>query len=352
LEASYDRKQHMRSFILTCSVAAVLMLLAMSLPDIQLFAARPQDYPSLHLLLEMFSVLVSLVVVTMAWNILTNEHQDMAKALIFGFSAVAGADTLHAIAFPGMPSLLSGRFLGVIALLLIVTQVRMPGSKVLWLLASLGLSVTLLLSAPHALAFLPPFFVPGEGVTPLKAAIEYGICAAYLLLALWLLYRSRQENHPRSLWLASACMILGIGELAFTNYRTASDFLNVFGHLYKVAAYTYIYRAIFLAGLQEPYQRLERSERRIREQEHELNSLLHNLPSGIARLDATLNLRYLNPALASHLSRSPEQAPTGAASPDRGAFRATQRLRPRIPHRQRTAGLVAGERHPGTGRGR
>lgn len=321
MEVSYDRKQHLRSFILTCSVAAGLMLLAMTLPDIQLFAARPQDYPSLHLLLEMFSVLVSLVVVTMAWNILTDEHRDMAKALIFGFSAVAGADTLHAIAFPGMPSLLvdsstelgifywlSGRLLGVIALLLIVTQVRMPGSKVLWLLASLGLSVTLLLIAPHVLEFLPPFFVAGEGVTPFKAAIEYAICAAYLLLALWLLYRSRQENHPRSLWLASACMILGIGELAFTNYRTASDFLNLFGHLYKVAAYTYIYRAIFLAGLQEPYQRLKRSERRIREQEHELNSLLHNLPSGIARLDATLNLRYLNPALAGHLSRSPEQA--------------------------------------------
>ena len=93
-------------------------------------------------------------------------------------------------------------------------------------------------------------------MTPFKANIEYGICAANLALAAWLLLHSRHERHPRSLWLATSCVIMGIGELAFTNYHTASDFLNLFGHLYKVVAYAYIYRAIFLAGVHEPYQRM------------------------------------------------------------------------------------------------
>jgi len=321
LDTHYDHSRHLRHFILTSAGAALLMLLALSMPPVQLFTERPQDYPTVHLLLEMFAVLVSLMVVTMAWNTLTDEHQDMAKVLVFGFTAVAGVDMLHAITFPGMPSLLidsstqlgifywlCGRILEVLAMLLIVTRVRLVGDKLLWLLASFVLVGTLLFSAPQALQHLPALFIPGQGVTPFKANIEYGICAANLALAAWLLLHSRHERHPRSLWLATSCVIMGIGELAFTNYHTASDFLNLFGHLYKVVAYAYIYRAIFLAGVHEPYQRMALSEQRIRTQEHELNTLLHNLPSGIARLDATLRLRYLNPALANHLTRSSAEA--------------------------------------------
>ena len=196
----------------------------------------------------------------------------------------------------------------VLAMLLIVTRVRLVGDKLLWLLASFVLVGTLLFSAPQALQHLPALFIPGQGVTPFKANIEYGICAANLALAVWLLLHSRHERHPRSLWLATSCVIMGIGELAFTNYHTASDFLKLFGHLYEVVAYAYIYRAIFLAGVHEPYQRMALSEQRIRTQEHELNTLLHNLPSGIARLDSTLRLRYLNPALANHLTRSSADA--------------------------------------------
>ena len=144
MDTHYDHSRHLRHFILTSAGAALLMLLALSMPPVQLFTERPQDYPTVHLLLEMFAVLVSLMVVTMAWNTLTDEHQDMAKVLVFGFTAVAGVDMLHAITFPGMPSLLidsstqlgifywlCGRILEVLAMLLIVTRVRLAGDKLL-----------------------------------------------------------------------------------------------------------------------------------------------------------------------------------------------------------------------------
>ena len=95
MDTHYDHSRHLRHFILTSAGAALLMLLALSMPPVQLFTERPQDYPTVHLLLEMFAVLVSLMVVTMAWNTLTDEHQDMAKVLVFGFTAVAGVDMLQ-----------------------------------------------------------------------------------------------------------------------------------------------------------------------------------------------------------------------------------------------------------------
>ena len=150
---------------------------------------------------------IGIVLIYKSSNVVNFAHGNLAGLaafLVFGFTAVAGVDMLHAITFPGMPSLLidsstqlgifywlCGRILEVLAMLLIVTRVRLAGDKLLWLLASFVLVGTLLFSAPQALQHLPALFIPGQGVTPFKANIEYGICAANLALAAWLLLHSR-----------------------------------------------------------------------------------------------------------------------------------------------------------------
>ena len=50
-----------------CMLATVLVVVALSLPPFALFAGRPLDLPSVHLLIELFSVVVSVMVATMAW---------------------------------------------------------------------------------------------------------------------------------------------------------------------------------------------------------------------------------------------------------------------------------------------
>lgn len=45
------------------------MAIALSLPPMAIFTSRPADYLSVHLLLEMFAISVSLMIVTIAWNI-------------------------------------------------------------------------------------------------------------------------------------------------------------------------------------------------------------------------------------------------------------------------------------------
>lgn len=62
---------------------------------------------AVHLMLEMFSTIVSLLVVIMALNMTQRSGDDIAKTLIYGFTVIAGADLIHALTYDGMPALLT-----------------------------------------------------------------------------------------------------------------------------------------------------------------------------------------------------------------------------------------------------
>ena len=312
-----------RWVLLCCTAAVLLLVLALSLPPFTLFQTTG-NLISVHLMLEMFSVVVSCMVVSMAWHTLSGDGAAMSKLLIVGFTAVAGSDLLHAVSYDGMPALLTdsstpkaifywlmGRTIEVITIWAVAARIQLPGSRALWLGTGMLLVGALFLFGTFGLHWFPVTFVPGQGVTNFKAAYEYALCAGNLLAGVWLLLQSRGESQPRSLWLATACFIMGIGEIAFTTYVTPSDFLNVFGHVFKVVAFAFIYRATFMVGVQQPYNLLERSRLQLRQQERELDAILRNLPVGITRLDRSLRMVYANPALVFNLAL-PEQGLRGA----------------------------------------
>lgn len=311
---------HRRTAIVICVAAVLLMAMAFALPPMRLFDGRPADLLSVHLLLELFAVVVSLMVVSMAWHTLKGSGQAISNTLLFGFTVVAGADILHAITYEGMPSLLSdsstskaiffwlmGRSAEVATVWLVALGVRLGGSRGQWLVLGLMSVLLLFLFGSYSLHLFPATFVPGQGVTSFKARFEYGLCAANLAAAAVLFWQSRRraEGQVQLVWLGTASFVMGVGELAFSNYLAPSDFLNVFGHIYKIVAYAFIYRATFIAGVREPYGLLQQSEQRIRGQQRELDTLLRNVPVGVSRLDRELIYRFVNPFHANNLGGVP-----------------------------------------------
>ena len=90
-------------------------------------------------MLEMFSTIVSLLVVIMALNMTQRSGDDIAKTLIYGFTVIAGADLIHALTYDGMPALLtesstqkaiffwlSGRSFELFAMVLLAARARLP----------------------------------------------------------------------------------------------------------------------------------------------------------------------------------------------------------------------------------
>ncbi len=103
----------------------------------------------------------------------------------------------------------------------------------------------------------------GGGRPDLKAASDYLLCAGYLLLA-WRLWRKAADSDDVELAeLARASYVMGLAELAFTGYTSPGEWLVVLGHVYKVVAYAFVFRAIFLSAMRRPHQRLHAAQRQL-----------------------------------------------------------------------------------------
>lgn len=311
-----------RSGLLLCVLATIIVGFLSVSPD--LWALRWSVGPhflAAHLVLEFFAVMVCVLIVVVAWHSLdrTPRH-GTEKALIFGFSAIAGLDLIHTLSNEGMPPFITasstaksiffwqvGRFVELGVLLLVARCPRMPAPRGVWLGLGLGLVACFGYLGIFHLDQLPTNFVPGQGVTPFKVAVEYLLSISNLLAAVWLLRVHLHSRQEQALTLAIACWLMGLGEFVLASYSAPSSFNILLGHCFKVFAYGLIYRATLIHNLREPFELLEASERHLLVRKNELKTLMRNLPIAIARIDKRLRFVYANDFHLHLIGKSREQ---------------------------------------------
>jgi diguanylate cyclase (GGDEF)-like protein/PAS domain S-box-containing protein len=275
------------------AILTALFLLGSLLPSFTFFA-NPQNYLPLHMTLEFISIAVSLMVFALAWNLRRIEINSQIIILGIFSLAIGLVDLVHTFSFSGMPDFftpsspekaiffwLVGRFLAAIALLLVAVLPPRHWSPSLWLpLIAVVFAVVALVTyigIDHP-EWVPHTFIAGQGLTRFKIDMEYGITAIYWSAAAVLLLRRGRRTGIDPSWLASAAWTLGLAELFFTLYSTVTDTFNLLGHVYKLIAYLMIYRAIFVAGVREPYRQLALEKARLR-------SLIDSVPDLIVLKD-------------------------------------------------------------------
>ena len=296
----------------TCSLTLLGLVLAYLLRDLRLYEAGSGLMLSVHLLLELFSIVVAVLVVMMAWHAFKVEEQRVANTLIATFTVVAAMDLVHALSYEGMPDLgsasstskaiffwLAGRSIELSGLWLVALGMQLPGSRARWQLIGLAASVVLFSLGTWQLEWFPETFVKGEGVTNIKTTAEWMLSLGYLAAAPWFWrVAATDATRDREYYYAAASFAMAAGELTLTNYDSAGDALVIYGHLFKVAAYALIYLATFEFGLKEPYVLVQRSEDALKEKQQELEALLQQVPAGVARIDREGRYTYANQQFA------------------------------------------------------
>ncbi|MBW8467403.1 MAG: response regulator [Thiobacillus sp.] len=248
----------------------------------------------LHLVLELFAIVIAALVVTVSWHTFDRQKDSSANALLAGFVVVMGCDVMHALTYEGMPPFLTesstpqaiffwlmGRSFEVLTLGALALGLAPHWSRSVLLGIGLMVLVATIAVGSYRLDLFPTTFVPGVGVTPFKAGYEYVLTGLNGLLALLLWHKAKRERSRQHALLAFSCLFMGLGGFAFTAYVTPSDFQNVVGHLYKVGAYALLYRATFIASIQAPYAALQASEALVRESQARMNTLGANLPHSV-----------------------------------------------------------------------
>ena len=264
------------------SVLSILFLIFWQLPPLEFLKRSELVFTLLeHTVTESFAIVVSVLVFAVSWNAYSRERPGNIQILACGFLAVGLLDFAHMLSYKGMPDFitpaepqkaivfwLSARYVASLTLLSVALKgwAPFPQSTTRYRYLGLALAVT---AAIYVLQLLSPeswprMFVSGDGLTATKIALEYGI-VVILAPAAWLFYRHAQRQRTfDAANLFTAALITILSELCFTLYSNVNDIFSLMGHTYKVIAYYFIYKAIFVSSVQEPYRRLTReiSERK------------------------------------------------------------------------------------------
>ena len=281
-----NKKRPTQSIWLLAGLSLVVIA-AHFLPPVKFFSA-PSGYLPLHTFMEFLSISVSAMVFALGWNLRGERHNSTAL-LGIGLIAVALIDFLHTLSYPGMPVFvtesspekaiffwLAARYVTALLLILFAfTPARVWPSGIFNLTFATALAVTGLIAWAGLFApqHLPRTFVAGQGLTPFKIAAEYLLVGLFWLAAFRLWTRAGNTEAAPFRWLAAAAWVFGLTELFFTLYTDVTDVMNLLGHVYKVAAYTLIYRALFVEGVRGP-------QRALREQSIRLQSILEGTNVG------------------------------------------------------------------------
>jgi diguanylate cyclase (GGDEF)-like protein len=271
---------HRRNTAAAGAAAVLLMIIGMISPPFRSFSGFGTSMLTVHLLLELFAIVIALLIVVIAWNTFDAIDESAPNVLISGLLIVAFCDIAHALTYAGMPDFLmpastpraiffwlTGRSFEAITLLLVVLNWYPRIPKAAWLLLSAGIIVPLYWLGSWGLDYFPTTFIPGMGVTDFKAHYEYVLCLLNLVVAYLFWRKAARSNQQRDYLLSLSAFVMGIGEIMFTTYVAPSDFQNIFGHLFKLIAYSLLYWTTFVTSIRAPFNEIKRSQDLLRRSE-------------------------------------------------------------------------------------
>ncbi|MFT3856290.1 MAG: MASE3 domain-containing protein [Aquabacterium sp.] len=311
-----SHRRPVRQALTLTGVMSLGLLAAWALPGWSGFG-KLEHYVPVHTIMEILSVVVAVLVFASGWNAFSRALPRNALILSCAFLGVAILDFSHALSYAGMPDYvtpsspqkainfwLAARLLAALALLAVAVlpavQVTSVRTRYGWLLGVLAGT-----AAVHDVFFyhpewMPATYVAGTGLTPFKVAAEYVIIAMLLASAamLWRKMRTPQSFNAGALF-GAAC-IMALSECFFTLYVRVNDFYNLMGHLYKVVAYGFLYRAVFVQVIESPYRELAEMRDRLR-------AMLDAVPDVMLELDLDGRYHAVHSSRPEALLRPPQE---------------------------------------------
>ena len=240
------------------------------------------SYVPLHSVMEIIAIAVAAMVFGISWA--THPFRANGRALVLGigFLGVALLDLSHTLSYAGMPDLitpsgpekainfwLAARLLAGLAFIWIAFWPSHLANWVgetsrYWALAI----ILLLVAIVHYIVIVHPSSIPrtyieGQGLTPFKVGVEYVLIALYITAGFGFIKRWHKKREISDSLLAMASFTMAMSEFFFTLYANVTDIYNVAGHIYKIIAFAFLYRALFIETIKHPYQSLKQSEEKI-----------------------------------------------------------------------------------------
>ena len=263
------------------------------------------SYLLFHSISEVFSIVISGGIFFIGWN--SRKYMNNSFFLIIGtsFLFISVIDLFHLLSYSGMNIFLD-------------YDANLPTS--LWIAARYwqslsyvfaSLAINKKINASYLMGgstivisiifftiftgLFPTCFIVGSGITPFKIISEY-VINSILLASILLLYKFRKEFNRKIFFLLVVSISFTIiSELAFTFYISVFDFSNLIGHILKIVAFFFIYKAIIVIGIMNPFglilRKLKLSDESLRQKAADLE---HTYSEFNQIFNASLPLRVVS----------------------------------------------------------
>lgn len=219
-----------------------------------------------HTVVEFFSILVGCIVVTVAFTSIQFTNNQFVIVLAMGAGWCAGLDFIHLFVYKGMNVLPSqpltessqfwicARFLQALAFLISPFFLYKKAPIVI---VNIGFGVlATFFTLSIFLGYFPVTFIEGYGVTTFKTLSELFIVMILLVAIYFYRHERRLMGKPLFYSLQAAMILMIFSEISFTNYIDLYDSRNIVGHLLKLFVSWFIYNALVITTLREPFRAL------------------------------------------------------------------------------------------------
>lgn len=226
------------------------------------------DFLLFHTVAEFSTVVVGFLLSVIVLNTyeLMKSSFFLFLGLSYGFSSTF--DFIHLMYYKGLLSApyaqgsdlptqtwVIARFMNVISLLFAFFYLKRQSNPWCAFSGYLGLSGLLVLSL-FVWRNFPPCFVEGQGLTNFKIWSEYAIIFGDLI-AFFSLWKNRASFHKQVYAYLQAFLTCSIiMEACFTLYISVYGLSNMMGHIFKLFAYYFLYKAVIETSFKKPYELL------------------------------------------------------------------------------------------------
>ena len=281
-----------RLFLAVIFMVAGAPFLLVELFKSQLYGVMAiSTYLVFHNVVEFFSVMVSLSIFSLGWFAFDQNRDRHALYLSVAFLAIGLMDFMHTLGYSGMPALITPnnpnkstqywiavRLFSAMAFLssayIYPNQERRWLSKTAIMTSALAVVVVVFVSVTFFPDQIPTTFVQGIGLTPFKMVAEYVIIVLLVLATIAYWNRLARTGDRLIVYYLAAFVLCIFSEFVFSAYQSVFDTWNVLGHLYKVLAFLLIYKGIFVASVNRPYEELRLSR-------NMLSHIMNSVPQAI-----------------------------------------------------------------------
>jgi PAS domain S-box-containing protein len=263
------------------------------------------SYLLFHSIAELFSIIISGGIFLIGWN--TRKYIKSSFFLVLGvsFIFIGAIDLLHTLAYSGMgvfpsPSSnlatqlwIAGRYVKAFSFVLALSLIHKKVNPKFLLVFYVLLDTILIWLIFQG--FFPTMYIEGFGLTGFKITSEYVVDIIFGV-SLGILIIIRYEfSRKVFIYLVIFLVSTITSELSFTFYVNVFDFINLIGHIFKIIAFYFVYKAIIETGLEDPFQlmfrKLKASEKSLQNQTDYLR-LAYSESDQI--FNAALPLRIIN----------------------------------------------------------